>query len=557
MLRVKKALVLGGAVGLLGCAAQARGAALTWDLVDDGAAITPGSGTWDLSTANWNNGTNNVAWVNVGGTNGSDAVFAGADGSYAVNVGQAINAVGLIFSNSGYTLSGTSAQTITLAGQLSVAGGKTATIGNNVTVTRGAAYNVQGGGTLNIDAGGVVTGTGNPLAILTRTNVLPGGTLGTTGGTGIAISVNSVLTVQGGTVAPGGLLVIANAVNSTGTVTLSSGAVSLASASGGLRVAGGSATNVTNTNAVFNLDGGVLTTPRIFTGVGASAVGTFNFNGGTLRSNASAANFFNGLTTANVRAGGAVIDTQANAITIGQALQHEAALGATADGGLRKLGSGTLTLTGANTYSGTTAVSAGALLLNATHNAAAAYTVTGGAGGGATLGGNGTVNLVPGAAVTLTSSSPAVSDLGSIAPGGTVGGIGTLTVDGGLGVVLGNNSALQVDFANSSADKVSVTGGGLIDLTSPSNTLNLTGTGTGTFVVATFGGYAGAANANLFETVLVNGNVAQTVDPGLANYALVTYNANDITVNVSVPEPGAVVGLGVGAVGMLPRRRRK
>jgi autotransporter-associated beta strand protein len=286
-------------------------------------------------------------------------------------------------------------------------------------------------------------------------------------------------------------------------------------------------------------------------------VGTFNFNGGTLRSNTNATNFFNGLTTANVRAGGAVIDTNGNAITIGQALQHEAALGATADGGLRKLGSGTLTLTGVNSYSGTTSVTAGALLVNNVHNSVASYAVTGSAGGGAALGGSGRVNLVPGAGVTITSSSAALADLGAIAPGATPGGIGTLTVDGGVGVALGDNSALQVDFVNSTADKVSLTGGGLIDLTSGSNTLSLTGSGAGTFVVAQFGGYAGAANQNVFETVLVNGNTAQTVDPGLANYALVTYNANDITVNVSVPEPGALMGIGVGAVGVLARRRRK
>jgi len=48
--------------------------------------------------------------------------------------------------------------------------------------------------------------------------------------------------------------------------------------------------------------------------------------------------------TANVRAGGAKLDDNSFAITIAQPLIHDAALGATPDGGLTKFGAGTLTL---------------------------------------------------------------------------------------------------------------------------------------------------------------------------------------------------------------------
>ena len=57
---------------------------------------------------------------------------------------------------------------------------------------------------------------------------------------------------------------------------------------------------------------------------------------------------------------GAVIDTQGNAVTITKALQHYAA-GAAIDGGLKKLGAGTLTLTGTLSYTGNTLVDAGTL----------------------------------------------------------------------------------------------------------------------------------------------------------------------------------------------------
>jgi autotransporter-associated beta strand protein len=560
MKSVKTALVLGGAVGLLGLATgRSRAAVLTWDINQtDGPAITPGDGTWDLTTPNWNNGTTNVVWPNSTGTNSLDAAFAGADGTYAVNVANSLNAGSLTFTNSGYTLSAASPVTITLAGNVNVASGKTATIGNNVIVNRATAYNLQGGGSLIIDSGGTVTSGGNPLAVLTPTTVLTGGKLQTTGGTSIAGSVNSLLTVAGGTVAPTGLLVIANASNSTGTVTLNAGAVSLQSSSGGLRVAGGSTSSITNTAAVFNLNGGVLTTPKIFVGLGANAVSTFNFNGGTLRPNISSTTFMAGLTTANVRSGGAVIDTQGNSVTIAQPLLHEAALGATADGGLQKLGTGALTLTGANTYTGPSRVSAGALLVNGTHNGAGSYSVTGGAASPATLGGAGTINLAQAASnLALSSSSAAPADNAVLSPGAAgAGSIGTLTVNGGGNVVLGDNSTMLVDFSGASSDRL--TTDGAIDFTSPSNTLNLVGSGSGTFTIAQFAAYAGGLpSANQFENVLLNGTPTQSSNPAGDNYVSVAYNANDITVTANVPEPGLFGLLGLSAISLLPRRRRR
>jgi autotransporter-associated beta strand protein len=122
----------------------------------------------------------------------------------------------------------------------------------------------------------------------------------------------------------------------------------------------------TGTNTI-NLNGGTLTANQI---KATSATGTrvINFNGGTLKSGSSslAATFLaSGVaTTANVRNGGAIIDTNGNDVTIGQALVHSTIGGDNAiDGGLIKNGAGKLTLAGTNTFTGNAIVNAGTLSL--------------------------------------------------------------------------------------------------------------------------------------------------------------------------------------------------
>ncbi len=85
-----------------------------------------------------------------------------------------------------------------------------------------------------------------------------------------------------------------------------------------------------------------------------------NFNGGTLRvyTNDNASTFLQGVTSANVLDGGAIIDTAGFLdITVGQSLLA----GGTGIGGLTKQGLGTLLLTNANTYTGPTLISVGGL----------------------------------------------------------------------------------------------------------------------------------------------------------------------------------------------------
>ena len=175
----------------------------------------------------------------------------------------------------------------------------------------------------------------------------------------------------------------------TGVITV--GTVGTITSAGGL-VIGQTATG----NGTFNLNtGGTLTTPFITGGatVGVTTIGTavFNFNGGTLQDAASNtvannAAFLQGQTTANVRNGGAVINTNGNTATIGQALLHSTISGDNAtDGGLTKTGAGTLILTGADTYTGATTITGGTLQVGNATTGTIASTSAVNVGGATTL----------------------------------------------------------------------------------------------------------------------------------------------------------------------------
>ena len=123
----------------------------------------------------------------------------------------------------------------------------------------------------------------------------------------------------------------------------------------------------TATWTVVTLNGGVLTVGGfVKTMTGATQFSTNNFNGGTLRASKDNASFLPSLSglTAIVQAGGAKVDDNGFAITIAQPLLHDPALGTAQDGGLTKLGSGTVTLMTPSTYNGPTVINAGTLKLS-------------------------------------------------------------------------------------------------------------------------------------------------------------------------------------------------
>lgn len=225
----------------------------------------------------------------------------------------------------------------------------------------------------------------------------------------------------------------------------------------------------------------------------------------------------------------------------------------TGTGGLTKTGLGTLELTAANSYNGPTLIQGGTLKLGTGGSLAStsAVIVGGGAtfdasavggwqpGAGQTLGGNGTV------IGNVTATGTGVGTRSIIAPGES---IGTLTVMGN--VTLGDFSTLAIELGSDGVSDQLIVNGNL-NLASGSDRLDLdllpANWLVGSYTLATWTG----ALTGLFSEVYYEG---AAVAPGAyinGNYWL-EYGSNSLTL---VPEPGMLLGLGLGAALLLRRRR--
>ncbi|HEY4415953.1 MAG TPA: autotransporter-associated beta strand repeat-containing protein [Verrucomicrobiae bacterium] len=179
-------------------------------------------------------------------------------------------------------------------------------------------------------------------ASVTRDNANDGGAnfdVGA-GGPGIVNQNGGAITNIGGQVWIG--------ENSSGTWNLNSGIANLGTVHIG-QVAGGSGR--------LNMNGGMLLINELTTGDLADGSQVI-FNGGTVVATANNANLIHDITFVGLNAGGLTIDSQANSVTVSQEIDDYAG------GGLTKLGSGILTLSGPNTYSGQTVVNGGVLAIN-------------------------------------------------------------------------------------------------------------------------------------------------------------------------------------------------
>ncbi len=120
--------------------------------------------------------------------------------------------------------------------------------------------------------------------------------------------------------------------------------------------------------STLTLNGGTIETPGFNKTAGTASV---VLNGGLIKANGTSSSFFNAFSSGSitVQSGGANFDTNGFSIAI------DAPLGGT--GGLVKSGAGSLLLNGANTYSGSTLVSAGGI--GGSGSLAGALTVSAGA----------------------------------------------------------------------------------------------------------------------------------------------------------------------------------
>lgn len=348
--------------------------------------VSTGNGTGSLTIhSGLLNQTANDLIVANGNGRGTINLYGGviSNSNGSVSIGNASGGVGTLVLTNGLLYSKNNLYVGNPAGSSGVLA-----MSNGTALATTFYVGESGSGTVSQTGGAIlVSGSGDPSFCIGRqlnsvgSYVLANGVLGLTGtgnfqvgGTG-----RGTFTQNGGTVTGNNWMVIGRYAGGNGTATLADGTFNQFNAGTRLIVGETGIGTLTVTNAGFaNLVGGLsighaggtgtvtlasnglILTPYVYQNGTGNSRSYFNFDGGTLRarnSGATIANFMQGLTLANVLAGGAVIDSSNNTVTVAQNL----VTGATPDGGLTKRGSGTLILTGTNTWNGTTTVQAGTL----------------------------------------------------------------------------------------------------------------------------------------------------------------------------------------------------
>ena len=432
----------------------------------------------------------------------------------------------------------------------------TLTVSGNATLDAGTSEIYVGQGfatanaTLNIQDSGTVT-LNNWLAVGRGTAVgtvnMSGGTLNKFGGNGNHVTIGSV----GGT----------GVFNQSGGVINSSDSDFFVGevGTGTFNVSGTAVANLqilqigvtaTGTGTV-NLNGGTINTTQVNKGGGGA---TFNFNGGTLTPVFSTPTFITDTVVTNVRAGGAIINTNGLDVTVSGNLAHDAALGATVDGGLIKRGAGTLTLTGFSSYTGPTVVETGTLAVGGSISGSTSISVRSGTtldaslAGGLFLG----IQTLGGSGTVLGNVNAAFGS--KLSPGDT---LGTLTLNSNLDISSAvapdaSGSLLYALGATGASDRISLTAG----------TLNI-GTGVlgfNDFAFTTAAGF-GPGTYTLFDSTLaINGSLnAANLSGMIGGFTgtLAFADSNTDLVLTVVPEPGSAVSLLAGAAALLGFRRRR
>jgi len=569
-----------------------------WDGTDTTANADGGNGTWNTGiTPNWD--TAAVAGANGTWANGDIAIFGGPAGTVSVSGGVATS--GLTFDSSGYlvqngTLTFSTNSTITtnadgtISSSLAFSGGSyvlttgtgkltlsgTANLGqfyvlSNVDIT--GSFNTNNklivNSTLNWSGTGSVGGSADYVGIGDNTS----GTLNVTNGS-LTVNPNGSFFVGSGTSASvnvsGGTLTMGNnrdiyigagyngSVGGTGSVTVSgTGIFTTGTTSGALRLgAQGGGTGTINLN-----NGGIFATARTLskgTSGTSTATAAINFNGGTLRANGNNGDWIWKNITANVQAGGAIIDSNGFNVSILQAFTNS---GGT-DGGLTKVGAGELSLidvaSTSSTFNGGVTVKGGALLVAGDRSfgavpgtfTASNITLDGGAikntnvnltlgsnrgiylgnGGGSVAVWGGRVFTVPGA-ISGPGSLTKV-DVGTLVLNGTSSYTGTTTVSNGALIV---NGSISTSLLTTVASGASLTGTGTVGATTISS---------GGFISS---GNNGAGNLTVSGNMVMSGTYVwdlaalSTSNPG-TDFDIITVPLGDVDVT------GATLGLALGSL---------
>lgn len=452
---------------------QATAANLWWeggssDFIGTGDGISAGgSGTWNTGTKNWDYGVgeNYVKWDNGFGV--SDTAIFGGTVSGTVTLGEAVTVNRMTFSTAGYTISG--AYAITLAGTTpTLTTDQDATIsaqlaGSSLSLTKtGTASLILSGnntytGATTINAGilsvssladgGLASNIGASAA--NAANLVFGGdsTLRYTGGaqttnrgftinTGVQATIEvdsggelgftgAIPTTNGGLIKSGnGLLRLAAANDYKGGTSIIAGTLRLDNST----AAGDGHIFLEGTGAKLQLDNGLtVANPLSVRDTGDNK---------SLRYLGNSTTIYSGNIT--------ILETGANNFDVeavtGTTLTLSGTIQGTGAAGITKMGGGTVEISGTNTYTGQTTVSAGKLVLS--NNSAV------GTGAIAVSGASSVLEITTG--VTLNASNDVtVSNSGAIVMRGVAANTGSNTTDD---YTVGTTGALKSSFASSTPD---------------------------------------------------------------------------------------------------------
>ncbi|MCU0796736.1 MAG: autotransporter-associated beta strand repeat-containing protein [Akkermansiaceae bacterium] len=390
--------------------------------------------------------------------------------------------------------------------------------------------------TQNITAGPAPTGTGaHRLNVNNRTasELVYTAALGTTtynNGTARGLVIGSGTGAQGGsgtfritggkfsTVGASGGDIIGNNAGNTGTLIIDGGEYE-ASATVGMGIGGGPTSiitinsglatvptlNLNNTTGTINLNGGTLAMNQITRTAGTN---TINFNGGTLRARQTTAGFIPAGISSITTAGTSTIDTNGFDVAINSAISGS--------GTLNKINAGKLTLSAANTFTGSLDIQAGSVALAPATVTTFAGTFSG--AGALEIGGTGRVDLP-----TNHSHTGGTTVLGGASIGGEGSVPGALTFAGTSSLFFnpsttGTNEHFRANTINASAGTISI-----VPTTGSS--------GSNIVVMEAPGGITGSIGVNFLGSSRVSLAFNNDNTQLLANYtpATITWKGNDVT----------------------------
>ncbi|WP_114953406.1 autotransporter-associated beta strand repeat-containing protein [Sphingosinicella terrae] len=530
----------------------------------DGDAGPKNNSLVDGGNGTWRVGGGSINWTDADGTVNADyaqetfAIFSGATGTVSIDdAGGDVLASGLQFASDAYLLTGdrltlTGSSAIVQVGDGSAAGaGYTATIAAELAGSAAlvktdagtlilAGTNSYGGGTtinggtvrisadsnLGDAAGGVILdeGTLNSTAdmVSARAVTLAGqGTFLIDGNTELALS--GLLSGAGALVkdGAGSLVLTADNIHAGGTV-IAGGTLQIGDGGTSGSIRG----NVANDGALVFDRSDALTFAGAISGSGTlrqAGTGTTILTGANLYAGGTAI----GSGTLQIGDGGttgSILGDVANDGTLAFNRSDSVTFSGTVTGtgSVVKDGAGTLILSGANSYSGSTWALAGTLLVNGDQSGATGLTSV---ASDATLAGAGIIG-----------GDVVVADGARLAPG--AGGAGTLTINGSLSLA----SAAQVDMDFGAANAVGSAFNDLVDVEGDlilDGTLNVTvppggAFGIGLFRIANYGG-----------TLTDNGLALGTLPAG-AEVSVQTSVANQVNL---INTGGATLNFWDGAAG--------